>query len=238
MRSADRPTSSLDFGRPFFKPHPQSKTNFIKLLSFYIHSFSRKPTFHKSIKMRFAAALVALAGAALAEEVSTVYSTEYYTVTSCAASVTNCPAHSTVVSSSVFPVVPTSTGVPHFSNSSVVEPPYPTTTHTAQPTILPTGGFHTTVAPAPVCPGHSVRTISTSVTTVIPTVIYETVEVPCPTGGHGGPGGPHPSGVAPSGTGSAPSVTGPSVPIVTGGASTMGGSIALAAAAGVLALLA
>ncbi|KAK4461427.1 hypothetical protein QBC42DRAFT_347204 [Cladorrhinum samala] len=187
--------------------------------------------------MRFAAAIVALAGAALAEDMSTVYSTEYYTVTSCAASVTNCPARSTVVSSSVFPVVPTSTGVPHFTNSSstaVAEPPYPTT-HKVEPVILPTGGFQTTVAPAPVCPGHSVKTISTSVTTVIPTVIYETVEVPCPTGGAGVPA---PSGVAPSGTGSAPSVTQPSVPIVTGGASTMGGSIALAAAAGVLALLA
>lgn len=38
---------------------------------------------------------------------STIYSTEYMTITSCAASVTDCPARSTVVSSTSYPVVAT-----------------------------------------------------------------------------------------------------------------------------------
>ncbi|OHE98712.1 hypothetical protein CORC01_05978 [Colletotrichum orchidophilum] len=57
--------------------------------------------------MRYAVAVLAVAGAVLAtadEPASTVYSTEYFTITSCAPEVTNCPARSTVVSSSVVAV--------------------------------------------------------------------------------------------------------------------------------------
>lgn len=43
-----------------------------------------------------------------AEPTSTVYSTQVYTVTSCAADVTDCPARSTVVSSSVVPIASSS----------------------------------------------------------------------------------------------------------------------------------
>jgi hypothetical protein len=240
--------------------------------------------------MRFAIATVALAGAVLAQEVSeeaqsTVYSTEYYTVTSCAAEVTNCPASSTVVESSVFPIttstiystvvstvidcpetvthcpadstvvvtetvavsttvcpvvptVPASSTGAHYGNSSVpvVHPPYPTSSHDGvNPShVAPSSTF---VTAAPECPTTSVRTISTSITTVIPTVIYETVKVACPTvPGGGNPGVPSPSGVVPSG--GVPSGTKPPTPTFTAGAATMGGSVALAAAAGLLALFA
>lgn len=239
--------------------------------------------------MRFAIATVALAGAVLAQEVSeepqsTVYSTEYYTVTSCAPEVTDCPASSTVVASSVFPittstiystytstvtdcpdtvthcpadstvvvtetvavsttvcpVVPTATVIAsyHYGNSSVpvVHPSYTTLATSAgvqSSYVAPLS----TVTAAPECPTTSVRTISTSITTVIPTVIYETVEVPCPSAPAGGnPGAPAPSGSVPSG--GLPSGTKPPVPTFTAGAATMGGSVALAAAAGLLAILA
>jgi hypothetical protein len=235
--------------------------------------------------MRFAVAAVALAGVALAQDVaeeaqSTVYSTEYYTVTSCAAEVTDCPASATVVTSSVFPlttstvyatstytvtdcaetvtdcpadathvvtetiavsttvcpvteVEPTASASSshYYSNTTSVDnAPYPTSGH-AEPTKP--APISTLVTVAPECPGTSIRTISTSITTVIPTVIYETVEVPCPTGGPSGI--PSPSGYTPSGK---PSGTTPPRPTFTAGASTVGGSIALAAVAGVLALLA
>jgi len=57
--------------------------------------------------MRFAVATVALAGAAAAHSKaaeSTVYSTDVITITSCAPTVTDCPARSTVTSSTVYPV--------------------------------------------------------------------------------------------------------------------------------------
>lgn len=44
------------------------------------------------------------------EAASTVYSTEYMTITSCAATVTDCPARSTVVSSTSYPVIATGAG--------------------------------------------------------------------------------------------------------------------------------
>ncbi|KAK0737019.1 hypothetical protein B0T21DRAFT_364247 [Apiosordaria backusii] len=239
--------------------------------------------------MRFAVAAVALAGAAIAQDVaaeeaqSTVYSTEYYTVTSCAPEVTDCPASATVVTSSVFPIItstiyatstftvtdcpetvtdcpadsthvvtetiavsttvcpvteveptPSATSSHYYSNTTVVEqPPYPTSGHVEPTKPAPIPTF---VTVAPECPGTSIKTISTSITTVIPTVIYETVQVPCPTGGPGAPGAPAPSGAVPSG--GVPSGTTPPQPTFTAGASTVGGSIALAAVAGVLALLA
>ncbi|KAK4650140.1 hypothetical protein QC762_701970 [Podospora pseudocomata] len=241
--------------------------------------------------MRFAVAAVALAGAAIAQDVaeeahSTVYSTEYYTVTSCVPEVTDCPASATVVTSSVFPITtstiyatstytvtdcaetvtdcpadathvvtetiavsttvcpvtdveptPIATSSHHYSNTTAVEhPPYPTSGHEEPTKPAPIPTF---VTVAPECPGTSIKTISTSITTVIPTVIYETVEVPCPTGGPGAPGVPGvpaPSGAVPSG--GVPSGTTPPQPVFTAGASTVGGSIALAAFAGVLALLA
>lgn len=136
---------------------------------------------------------------------STVYSTEYETITSCAPEVTNCPAESTVVSSSSYivsstlvsvppaeetpaptggqqPPPPQGSGVPPVASSGAVPGPsgVPSGFSSSSPVTsgvpaLPSGGA------GGVCtPTHSVKTIST--TTVIPTVIYETVQVPCATG--------------------------------------------------------
>ncbi|KAK3900488.1 hypothetical protein C8A05DRAFT_35871 [Staphylotrichum tortipilum] len=223
--------------------------------------------------MRFAIATVALAGAVLANEEaqSTVYSTEYYTVTSCAPEVTNCPATATVVSSSVIPL--TTSTVYATSTKTITDCPDTVTHCPADSTILVTEtiAVSTTVCPveatetevpevpsftassvsasatgspsgsvipppvvpsstlvtvAPACPTVSVKTIKTSITTVIPTIIYETVEVPCPTST---------PKATPSGK---PTGTNPGTPIQTAGAATFGASAILAAAAGLFALLA
>lgn len=215
--------------------------------------------------MRFAIAAVALAGAVFAAEEaeSTVYSTEFYTITSCAPTVTNCPASSTVVSSSVRPMttstiyatntvtncpdtvshcpsestvtetVAVSTTVCPVEEASSTETSSPAeTTESSSPaetseassgSVIPPPA-PTSAAPAPECPTISVKTIKTSVTTVIPTIIYETQTVPCPT-----------TTATPSGM---PTSTKPAQPTYTAGAATLGGSVFFAAAAGVLALLA
>lgn len=238
--------------------------------------------------MRFTTAAALFVGAASAG--STVYSTQYYTITSCGPEVTNCPAKSTVVSSTVYPVTtstvytttvhtitscapevtncPARSGTPikvtetipvsttvcpvestvvpsHYGNNTV---PYPTG---GKPTGgKPTGGYPqptgswTSVKPhgetEAVCGKTSVKTISTSITTVVPTVIYETVEIPCetskpvyPTGGHPG-AGQSTGSYKPTGTGSTPATTSA---VFTAGAGANGVSI-LAAAVGIIALLA
>ncbi|KAK1765790.1 hypothetical protein QBC33DRAFT_543978 [Phialemonium atrogriseum] len=209
---------------------------------------------------------------------STVYSTEYFTITSCAPTVTDCPARSTQVYSTAYPVttstiystnsytttegsstyvvtetIPISTTVCPITASSTKY--YNTTAPAGYPTggpVYPTGGYPVSTpeasypagypsesAPAqggypteaPACvPTYSVKTISTSVTTVIPTVIYETVDIPCATPSVGYP--------VPVGNSSYPTGTAPPQATVTAGAATMGGSVLLAAAAGLVAFLA
>jgi hypothetical protein len=232
--------------------------------------------------MRFALATVALAGAALAhgheeEAQSTVYSTEYYTITSCAPEVPDCPASATVVTSSVVslttstvystttktitdcpdtvsncpadsttvvtetvavsttvcPVEPTETETPEQPEETATESPEEPTETPSVPE--PSGSFvqppvvsSTLVTEAPACPTTSVKTIKTSITTVIPTIIYETVEVPCETAA------PPPQST-PS---SVPTGTNPGGPIETAGAATFGASALFAAAAGLFALMA
>lgn len=53
----------------------------------------------------------------------------------------------------------------------------PTYSYTAVSPVYTTGA-----AGAGSCPSYSVKTVSTSITTVIPTVVYETVAIPCATG--------------------------------------------------------
>ncbi|POS72067.1 anchored cell wall protein-9 [Diaporthe helianthi] len=209
---------------------------------------------------------------------STVYSTEYETITSCAATVTNCPARSTVVSSSSFIVSSTLVSVPppeetaSVSGSASAPGPAPTGPAGEEPPPQgsgvppvassaavpgpsgPAGGpsFVSSLSPVAtggvpalpsggaggVCvPTYSVNTIST--TTVIPTVIYETVQVPCATGVSPSPstgfGVPPPAGTNGTITGSVPSHTA----VVTAGAGrTFGISAALAGAACLVAFLA
>lgn len=141
---------------------------------------------------------------------STVYSTEYETITSCAPEVTDCPAASTVVSSSSFSLSATLVESTATSNSPVGQTGAPSPAGSSKPAVgstvsVPapaTTGFATSNSPvaatsgAGVCPAYSVKTISTSTTTVIPTVIYETVAVPCATGSSPtGAGGSYPSGI-------------------------------------------
>lgn len=231
--------------------------------------------------MRFSAASV-VAGAAVASAGlhpavsqfdSTVYSTNVVTITSCGPTVTNCPAESTVVSSTVIPfttstvyatttytiskcpetvtkcpydstvvvteTIPVSTTVCPVSEAVAVPTggswgPYPSKNSTSPfppkgdhsdhpvPTKVPTKG------PEVCVPSKSVKTISTSITTVIPTVIYETVDVPCPTAYVPVPTGAWP-GKPSNGT------VKPPTPITAGAASTSG-SFILAAAAGLVAV--
>ncbi|KAH8894850.1 hypothetical protein GQ53DRAFT_762248 [Thozetella sp. PMI_491] len=167
---------------------------------------------------------------------STVFATTTRTITSCAATVTNCPAHSTVVVTETIPVSTTVCPVTETETPSS-KPPHnygnsttPVVPKTSTGVTLATSKPVTT--PASVCvPSKSVKTISTSVTTVIPTVYYETVDVPCPTKSAPSSG---PSGSANS-TSSTPKPSGTQV--VTAGAASLAGSAAFAVVAGAVALL-
>jgi len=160
---------------------------------------------------------------------STVYSTKVHTVTSCPEEKTECPLKHTKVVTDVVPisttVCPLPTTTPSHNKTSEM-PFYPTAT--SKPKVFSTG-----VSPKSsseeACPTVSVKTIHTSVTTVVPTVIYETVSVPCPTSTvkvvpSAGTGAPRPSSTA--------SPTG-----ITAGAGSIGGSVLFAAAAGLVAVV-
>jgi hypothetical protein len=153
---------------------------------------------------------------------STVYSTKVHTVTSCAPDVVDCPAHSTVYSTetvpaytTVCPVEPTSTNGP-WNNSTAVMPP----THS---TKLPgddndNNGNNPATTMKPACPTHSVTAITKSYTTVLTSVEYSTIAIPCPTdkgdngdnddndNNNGGNVCPGPK--CPTGTGAPPAPTG------------------------------
>ncbi|KAI7787666.1 gpi anchored serine-rich protein [Diaporthe eres] len=202
---------------------------------------------------------------------STVYSTAYETITSCAPEVTNCPAESTVVSSSSYSVSttlapipetsvtptpsgpagtppagtpsagtpPAGTGVPPVASSGPAPGP---SGPAGVPSWVSSSSPVTTGAPGGgaggVCPTYSVKTIST--TTVVPTVIYETVAVPCgPTGVPPAPstgfGVPPPAGGNGTVTGSVPT---PTAVVTAGAGRTFGVSAALAGVAGLVAFLA
>lgn len=75
---------------------------------------------------------------------STVYSTEYMTITSCAASVTDCPARSTVVSSTSYPVVATGPGSAPAVSSNAAQTGAPSSFTSVSPVV--------TSAPAPLYP--------------------------------------------------------------------------------------
>lgn len=167
--------------------------------------------------MRFTAVAAAVfAGLVAAQDVSTVYSTEEVTITSCAPSVTNCPASSGVAAQSTpapAPIVTPSGVAPIYS-----APPAPEVT--------------TPAAVAPVYPAPEVTTIwstvsycTYSVTPVVSTVTPPPPPPPVPT-----PiGVPHkPSSVAPVAS---------STPTVYSGAGALSGSIGFAGAAAVAAFI-
>jgi len=151
----------------------------------------------------------------------TVYTTRESTIYACPSTVENCPYESatttTVVEAAyttVCPVEmeePTTTAAPYYYPNSTV-------TYINQPTTECTESTESliyTVAPA--CPTYSVVTISTSYTTVIPTVIYSTVEIPCPTA-------------------TLSNYTTAPISTYTAGAAVFKGPVALAAAAGLAVL--
>lgn len=191
---------------------------------------------------------------------STVYSTEYETITSCAPEVTNCPAESTVVSSSSYIVSstlvsvpptqetpapsgpagqpPQGSGVPPVASSAAVPGPSgPGHVSSSSPVTTGVPGVPSGGAGGVCTPTYSVKTIQT--TTVVPTVIYETVQVPCATGVPPSPstgfGVPPPSGGNGTVTGSVPT---PTAVVTAGAGRTFGVSAALAGVAGLIAFLA
>jgi hypothetical protein len=194
---------------------------------------------------------------------STVYSTQVHTITSCAPTVTNCPAHSTVlsteviaVSTTICPVASLPSAVPIYSNNTMPAglcggkpcpastgaavpvgpgaPAAPATTAAAQPSAPAPGAAGAPPAAPSVCvPSSSVTAITKSYTTVLTSVEYSTIQIPCPTEAAAAPTGVAPPAAYPpaaSGNQTAP-VKGP----VTAGASSFAGSALLAAAAGVAA---
>lgn len=170
---------------------------------------------------------------------STVYTTKVKTITSCAPEVTNCPGKTGYVVTETIPVSTTLcpvTSTKHYGNGTYV--PHPPTKGADQPPSTavskpPKGDWPVTSIGQPACPTYSVKTISTSVTTVVPTVIYETVSIPCPepTKPATGTGVPKP----PVGGNATVPVTKPTTP-VTAGAASLGASGVLAAAAGLAAV--
>lgn len=157
---------------------------------------------------------------------STVYTTKVHTVTSCGPEVTECPAHSTVVSTetiavstTICPVTATETPG-HWSNSTIVVPPsQPESTGPAVPgTEVPATTGPAVPATTECVPSHSVTAITKSYTTVLTSVEYSTVEVPCPTAPAGGnpPAGENPPAGQCPGADNCPPPAGENPPPATG----------------------
>jgi hypothetical protein len=138
--------------------------------------------------MRFSIAAIALlAGFVAATPVETVYTTEDVTITSCAATVTNCPGRSSsaIVSS---PAATTPAAVSSVVSSPAVSP------------VAPSVSSSPAVAPYPTSPAASISVIT--LTTCVPTVTYSTITLTPTAAPTGAPtGAASPSGVKPSGTG-------------------------------------
>ncbi|KAL2146003.1 hypothetical protein VTI28DRAFT_5660 [Corynascus sepedonium] len=207
--------------------------------------------------MRFALAAVALAGAAVAtvveeEAQSTFTSYEYVTITSCGPEHPECTEKPSETTSTLYstttrtvsdivvtettayttvcPITASESAVPSESEA----PEAPEESEVPSPSVIPPVESSTLVTVAPECPTTSVKTIKTSITTVIPTIIYETVDVPCETSPAPSNPVPTPSGGLPPTTSSVTSTP----PIETAGAASFGAPAALAAAAGLFALFA
>lgn len=180
--------------------------------------------------MHFAAVALAFATAVSAHQqdvlYSTYYSTEHITVTACHPTVTNCPTRPT---STVYTLT---TSVPIFPTAPNATAPYPLPPINTPPPQV----NRNPVLESSSCPG-SVKTISTW----IPTVIYETVPGTCAPPAPTSP--PLPPVVQPvnppyapppsNTTATRPTYTQPSRPTgtspVTAGASAMGASAVLLA---------
>ena len=116
---------------------------------------------------------------------SIVYETKVYTITSCPPEVTKCPAHSTkeitetiAVSTTVCPVYETEAPHHYYNTTKGYKPKFTKTWKAPAEEETPCPETSAT------CGYEKIKTISTSytktITTVLPTVIYETETVPCP----------------------------------------------------------
>ncbi|KAG6041357.1 hypothetical protein E4U41_004767 [Claviceps citrina] len=160
---------------------------------------------------------------------STVYSTRLRTVTSCAPEVTDCPAHSTVLETETFPAYTTVTAG---STGNAGAGPSASQGTGAPDVVVPSAAQNTGAAgpvttAAPTCPGHVVNAVTRTYTTVLTTVDYVTVDVPCT----------NPTGTASPSNPIGGNTTTPGVPLPTAGAATLAGSAMFAAVAGVAALI-
>ncbi len=143
--------------------------------------------------MRFSVAAAAFLATAVSAQ-STVYQTEEVTITSCAATVTDCPARSTVTSLTSYPVVATTSSAPVYptytpesSSSAPVYPTYANSSSAAVPTYpagtAPVPVYSTkTSAGVPTYPASSVPASSPvlstlTISTCVPTIIYSIVTV-------------------------------------------------------------
>jgi hypothetical protein len=110
---------------------------------------------------------------------STVYTTEEITITSCAPTVTNCPARSTVTSTTSYAVV---TSVPTYSNSSTIATSaVPKASSTAAGVASSPAPILSTITISESHP-TGIRAMASlvlilSIGTCVPTVIYSTVTV-------------------------------------------------------------
>jgi hypothetical protein len=168
---------------------------------------------------------------------STVYATVTHTDYDCPPEVTKCPkdkvkvvTETIAVSTTVCPVEETSTYKP--VSTSSYKPHKPEETSTPCPEEEETSKYHpkptySEKPEKPECPVTKVKTISTSITTVVPTVIYETYTEDCPKPTYA----PKPTGGC---TGNCTSPSKPAKPVQAGAAS-MAGSVVFAAAAGLVA---
>ncbi|KHN99636.1 uncharacterized protein MAM_02489 [Metarhizium album ARSEF 1941] len=190
---------------------------------------------------------------------STVYSTKVYTITSCAPEVTNCPAHSTVLSTATVAVSTTvcpvgkATGLPAPGPWNISTNAVPLSTQVVPVPVAsgpatqapPAANTESPVQPeAPACPSQSVTAITKSYTTVLTSVEYSTINVPCPTAaapqGTGKvvpvPSSPPAGGNAPAG-GNQTTPSGNNSPPVAAGAASFAGSATFAAVVGIAAFV-
>ncbi|KFA70039.1 hypothetical protein S40285_02039 [Stachybotrys chlorohalonatus IBT 40285] len=194
--------------------------------------------------MQFSVAAVVLATSVMAYTpiVSTAYQTELVTVTACPPTVPDCPAESQTVSvSTTYIPIPTTTSemvIPttHANQTSMVHVPTSVETESpGVPTEVPEVPEHPEfpTSAAPLCPSSSVIAVTKSYTTVLTSVEYSTVEVPCPT-----------STESPSASYTPPAVPTPPpagnttvpTPPPTAGAGSVTGSVVFAAVAGAVAV--
>ncbi|CAF9909144.1 MAG: hypothetical protein HETSPECPRED_008852 [Heterodermia speciosa] len=129
----------------------------------------------------------------------TKYSTQHVTIISCHSTVKNCPASSTVVSTSLVPVVPT-----YPATTPETTPVYvPSTTEVSTPVVVPTTPVYVPTTPV-VVPTTPVYVPTTPVVPVVPIGTAPSVPISYPVGTAPSVPISYPVGTAPIPVGTAP----------------------------------